>query len=882
MAVAKGTTAQTVTKALSADKKSAVLTLGTNLVAADYTVSATPAGGTAINATVKGEAAKLSEIKFASDKLVLKDSATFTIGSVIVTGADQWGGEVALNSSKIKFYPSVSATTTYKDKVLTITRTDSLYWQVGNTLSVTAVYTDGTNVVQANKTLTVSNAAYVASIEFGTLNTTDKALQGKRVTLKNFAKGTYYVPVTAKDQYGTALKASELTAMQSAGTLFIVPTQADAVYAGYKSFDTLDDGTVIMYVAPKASGALPGTATITATAVGGATKTTSFKIEDNPYIDKLNASISGDVYEDSTAEITVSATDQYGDAANLYDMYDATKTAATSGKKIVFNDTNALTQQTSYISVNNGTLSAKVITSTKTVKFYYKAGSTAGTDVMTIASATPTVSTQTITVGKKGTLAGISKTLNGTDETTLAKGQSFNFDTNLTFLDSNGLKWTGTAPTYATAADVATADAGVAVSGNKDKYYYTIVPTSGDKTATSSSTVTPNQTTKYEVQLYQITEGTKTGSTKTYAATAVGSVASFTITVTDKEAGKDYASYTATVKAGDELLNAGTADVDNAKIIVKGKDSNGVEATLTPGTDYTLTVDNTTNFAVESDVIGTVNDNGTYIGCKTAYETWVNATESTHHEGKVTVTVWSKDGKTEVASVQVPYSNKTAGAVSANWTKQVIGTDTDPVAITDDTTIDVSSDASLTYTTGQKIVVTSNNDPSTGKTTEYTLNAVNQYGQLISGSTFLTGGVASASVGDMLDGVTYTVKMTNASVNKTVKFAVAGAKAAAALTNLTFANATEDMTAGTKGTFALNTHTDQYGDTFATTALASGTAMTKVTGSETATIAITANGNAVVTLSANGNAGDKFTVDYMGKTLTLIVGAAGASTLVWA
>ena len=73
----------------------------------------------------------------------------------------------------------------------------------------------------------------------------------------------------------------------------------------------------------KAAGSsLPGTGTITVAGIGGLSTSTSFTVEDNPYIDTLTVSFPSSIYASTPAEFTVSAVDQYGDEHTVSNRWD--------------------------------------------------------------------------------------------------------------------------------------------------------------------------------------------------------------------------------------------------------------------------------------------------------------------------------------------------------------------------------------------------------------------------------------------------------------------------------------------------------------------------------------------------------------------------------
>jgi hypothetical protein len=449
--VTRGTTEQTITKAFSEDGKTVTLTLATAITASDYVIKVVPKDTAVKEATVtvKGEKAVLSKIKFESDKLVLIDNAGKN-ASVVVTGNDQFGAKVAISKSNTTFYAAGATMVDYTSDtgVLELTPTGVYPFTVGQSIQVTAVYNDGTTILQESVSLTISAAAYVKTLEFGELATTNADLKGKRVTIDNFNDDSYYYPIVAKDQYERALSATELNKMKdTAHTLLVSPTVSG--YAYIDTFDTLKDGTVIAKVKKGSTALIPTTVPLTITSVGGGAFTANLKIEDNPYIATLDVSIP-EAYNNNKVEVTVSAKDQNGEA---YDFYsDGTRVL---GGDIVFGDVNALATAKSTIEASIGSFTMVKETKTKTVKFYYtceNAGKAAITDTVTVKTATPTVTILRVTVNPSGTAekvqgiaSGVATTLKNGDHA-IELGEAFK--KNIVFLDNYGAVMTAGLPTF--------------------------------------------------------------------------------------------------------------------------------------------------------------------------------------------------------------------------------------------------------------------------------------------------------------------------------------------------------------------------------------------------------------------------------------------------
>jgi hypothetical protein len=487
---------------------------------------------------------------------------------------------------------------------------------------------------------------------FGELNTTNTKLQGKRVIIDNYKKGTYYVPVVAKDQYGNSLTADQLNAKYDGNLLFINPTAAQGAYGGFdtnEKFTTLDDGTVAMNVGGAAP--LPGEAVITVAGLGGLSTSTKYTVEDNPYIASMETVFPGSIYAETAAEFTVSATDQYGDAVSIYDCE---LNVSADKKTISFGDANSLTKNGSSIAVNNGTLSFARNSSDKSVKFTYTPNSGAKNDVATVTTAVPKVTTTTLTIGKVGTPASIQKTLDTTKKNSalsVTSGTNIDFASAIVFVDTNGEKVTGkpvakptiTSAKILTGASEKNDGTNGTLDAAADTYYWQL----GVKDTTNysaSGIVNPTKNTTYVASLYYVEKAdgpAKLLDTQEFKA----------YVTTPSNTGNKYEEYEAIVKSGDELLANWSTSNDNAEIIVKGTDANNVTAILSEGTDYKLTVDSDLQLA------GSV--------AQPASGSIVQGDNETAKEGTATVSVWDAQSGQKVTSVKLAYSN--AKPVATKW-----------------------------------------------------------------------------------------------------------------------------------------------------------------------------------------------------------------------
>jgi hypothetical protein len=881
----KGSTEQTMQFAISEDGKTITITTANKLTDADYVVIVTPAdtAKAPYEATAKCSTAKLTTLEF-SKELVLKSNSDFKTAYATLTGKDQFGQAFDLGSN-VKIYASTATSSidyNAETKTVTVTKGENdLPFNVGDSITLTAIYQNGTNVLQQASTLKVSNAAYVASVSFGDLNTTNAKLQGKRVIYSNFLKGTYYMPITAEDQYGNKLTADQLTKYytgidanndndtnddgDTAPTMFVNPTAAQGVYGGFNGFDTLEDGTVIMKVSGVKGTFKPGDATVMFSGLGGLSAKAAYSVEDDPYIDSLNVTFDSSLYASTPSTFTVSATDQYGDPVDLYNQ-----TLKAADGKLSLGDTNHMTNSTSSIEVNGGgTVTYSKKSATKTVEFTYTP-SAKGTFVATITTAKPGVTTQTLTVGDAGVAKSIQKTLKSGVDTTLTSKGTINFSKALVVVDTNGQVMKAL-PTAQTASDT------YAIPNGKTAYVYT------DGEATLAEGVYGYSVFKYDAALktYTIIDPTTNetpGETTTYRAFLLkGTATSGTPEIVDM---KDFKitvtgtidSYSASVAPGTELLWTGDTygnSKDFAKIVVTGTDENGKTTTLSAANgDYTLQVDHQDKVTVDA-------SNKTYV-VAASKDTYAAPTTN---EGTCTVTVYSPAGKS-VASTTFNYSNAPQAATTAKWVQttkdgNILDTPTEANENIDLNGTQASYDLK---TSAKEMVITA----STGNV--YKLFVQDQYGLEMPAEkvSFDINGKSATKVSEnnSFTAITNEIVVNSGSVTKKVIATVDANTYTASATNM----------AGTKLTTSVNgktititgvTITDQYGVAWGTDAAPKTWAKEGVTGTHTTSGDTTAsyNGSVMTLTTTNAHANSEtFIITVGSQKLTVTMDSATAAS----
>ena len=653
----------------SGDGLSIVITTEVKIGAAEYTVKVTPKDTKKAAATAKftGVAAILEKIDFAGDELVLT-SADFKECRVKIFGYDNFGDQVSLSSltpytskGEVKYEASTN------EIVISQTGTGILF-QTGESITVTAIYQDGTTVKQVAKALKVSEVSAIKSITLGELSTTKAELKGKAVTLNNMKTGTYYKTIEAVDQYGNKLTAKDLTArLNSAenptGSLFIAGSLAAGSYVYITGFDTLD-GKVIAKYNLGALG-MPGTQLFTFTAVGGYSATDSITIVDNPYIADLTIDVP-ELYGTKTSVLTLSAKDQNGDAVNLYDFVKESevvdpKTADSVDFK--FADVNGTTKSNTKITIPKGiVLTVDKDTVAKTVKFSVTPVSNPEaanvTRVIVVQTAAPKVSNVQCAIQQDPTPYSLSANLksSGSSRIVATNNVVVNLFENIVLLDQYGSSYGTAAEKSAVVANYNTAGNTVSKSvftaGTK-VYELVVLDAKTNKTVKASAFQTATAGTyEFVANLYYDEDG----STTTKDAKLLSSK-TFSVYVANTE----YSSYTAELKSADKLLyaganSAGDDSTDKETIIVKAKDSNGEVVTL-PASAYKVALADNPAGAANPNTKNTFKVDGNGVISVVAGEGHVYNKANGAVKGNLIANVYTSDGTVKLTSVEVPYDN---------------------------------------------------------------------------------------------------------------------------------------------------------------------------------------------------------------------------------
>ena len=452
--VTKGGNKVEFKRAIDSDKLGAELTFTDALTTGTYTVTLTPADTKvkASSVTFEAKRAELSEIRFLNDVLVMKDHY-YNEGYAYVKGYDQFGNEKLLSGLNVvsgvgtfKSYDSDTGKITIKDD--TVKEKETGAFLTIKEVPVFVQYQEGTNVISANKTLTVSTRAYVDELEFGEIkkNSTEQA---KRLTLDELSSGLYYVEILdAKDQYGNALSADDLQDQVEDKVLFVIPGDTGAFYTTGK-FTELN-GKTVLWLEDNDKNAKPGKMDLSITGAGGKTfKKEAVEIFDNPYINELTVDYP-DLYEGMTEskQLNFSAIDQYGDDVNLWDFRPVSNNDGgltnVGGTTLVFGDQNAMTTRRTEIKISGGAEFniVEVDTKAKTSKVTINVKGMDAKDmaVFTTTTAGTKVKTRTITIGERGKAAKVASSFPSTKK--LDPGKDWNVNADVVFVDINGNKMT--------------------------------------------------------------------------------------------------------------------------------------------------------------------------------------------------------------------------------------------------------------------------------------------------------------------------------------------------------------------------------------------------------------------------------------------------------
>lgn len=302
-------------------KTEATLTASFALQTGAYTV-AIKGDGIDLTANANGVAAKVSKIEFLGDKGVITDSSIATADKqglrTTIKISNQYGEDVtsSITSGDLQITASKGGLDSYDKGAIVIkdgTSVDSTKdYVVDQKVVVTVVHT-ATGTV-ATQTLTVVQAANVASIELGAITTDDADLKAKPVNVSNVKNNfnSYYIPFTAKDQYGNVLKKADLA------SLTIISSNTKILKVDTNASNILEIGaekkTAIKVLATDAT-ETNGTVVLTVVAPNGTNANKTLEVLADPKVDVLTLeSPSTQLKKTVKTQLAFSAVDQFGKA----------------------------------------------------------------------------------------------------------------------------------------------------------------------------------------------------------------------------------------------------------------------------------------------------------------------------------------------------------------------------------------------------------------------------------------------------------------------------------------------------------------------------------------------------------------------------------------
>ncbi|MEG0450434.1 MAG: S-layer homology domain-containing protein [Lysinibacillus sp.] len=195
-AVNKGTVKVNIASvAISEDKKTATIEMTSKLTEGEYTVTVAQKDADALKASLKVENEKVSKLEIASTVAPVTSPTVATINAKVL---NQYGEDITkLNHSDVTVTVSGAATAGVLNNEGVLTLTLAPLAKEGESIFITLVHAK--TGVSTQATVKVSKTAAVSEVAFGKLYNKD----GKTLNQDtDFSKDKFYVPVTAKDQYG--------------------------------------------------------------------------------------------------------------------------------------------------------------------------------------------------------------------------------------------------------------------------------------------------------------------------------------------------------------------------------------------------------------------------------------------------------------------------------------------------------------------------------------------------------------------------------------------------------------------------------------------------------------------------------------------------------
>lgn len=295
------------------DKTQVTLETSYALMTGNYVMTAKYADGEEVKAEAKIEAAKVSTVEIDDNAIMSLNTDGSMKFKEVVVKVDFFNqyGEKVKPTGNVSVSPKYNDNCQYKDGYVTIQMDSSLGFRIGEKFQVAVTMIDNTNVVTGSKEVTVAEPAQISSLEIGAITTDNKDYKDKDIFVSSLSKADYYMPITAKDQYGNEIK--EIKAQGPIGV------SNNAVEA---TLEVKDGKSYIKIARAQKEGkdvpvSFVGKVNLTLVA-GTKVASTDFELKYDPAVAQIKFNQPEEVLrQGQSSEITFSAIDQYGNELKL-------------------------------------------------------------------------------------------------------------------------------------------------------------------------------------------------------------------------------------------------------------------------------------------------------------------------------------------------------------------------------------------------------------------------------------------------------------------------------------------------------------------------------------------------------------------------------------
>ncbi|MGG3988449.1 Ig-like domain-containing protein [Bacillus smithii] len=315
--VKRGSVTANVSKVTwSEDKKAVQLELASKLFAGDYTVNVTGLTDQALTGSVKVENEKVAKIEISSENAILASGTNPTSVTVGYKVYNQYNEDITSKTTLQGSASSGSLSFDSEKGIVTISGLTSP--KAGDKLSLTLVHPE--TATTATKVLTVSESSKVSDITIkGIYNADNKELS------EDTKAADFYLLVDAKDQYGNALKASDLN-----NNVVVNSSNPLVVDAGNNGFvDLTIDGKKQVALKLNTASATAGKSTISIiTLANGKVAQQDVEVKEAAKVDTLTLSQPEIAVAGEKVEIPFEAYDQQGNKVDKKELLDAVSVKA--------------------------------------------------------------------------------------------------------------------------------------------------------------------------------------------------------------------------------------------------------------------------------------------------------------------------------------------------------------------------------------------------------------------------------------------------------------------------------------------------------------------------------------------------------------------------